>query len=217
MPMTELPVVLLTGFDPFAGEAVNASWEVAAALHGRRIDGHRLVAARLPTVFEGSRQRVRELLRRHRPALVVCLGQASGRAAISLERVALNLNDAKLADNAQARPIDTPVIPGGPTAYFSSLPLKAMYLALQDAGIPVEVSHTAGTFVCNHVFYVLMHELGRSRRQPRPRGGLIHLPWLAQQGTPHLSLATQVQGVEVALTCALRTLQDVQASTGTLC
>ena len=142
------PTALVTGFDPFDGGALNPSWLAAQALHGKQIAGHRIVAARLPTTFGESLRVLRKLLNDLHPALVVCIGQAGGRSAISFERVAININDARIADNAGAQPIDTAVVADGPAAYFSSLPIKAMQRALQRAGIAAEVSQTAGTFVC---------------------------------------------------------------------
>ena len=152
-------VILLTGFDPFGADTVNPSWLVAQALDGQRIAGHRVVAAQLSTVFGKSLRQLEALVATHRPALVVCLGQAGGRNALSLERVGININDARIPDNAGQQPVDTPVVPGGPAAYFSSLPVKAMLQGVRRAGVPCEVSQTAGTFVCNHVLYGLLHLL----------------------------------------------------------
>jgi len=210
------PTVLVTGFDPFDGAAANPSWMAAQALHGRMVAGHRIIGARLPTVFGESLGMLRELLHRHRPALVVCTGQAGGRVALSLERLAINVDDARIADNAGARPIDTPVVPGGPAAYFTSLPIKAMLAALTGQGINAEVSQTAGTFVCNHVFYGLMHELATRHDLRRTRGGLIHVPWLPDQGQPSMRLDEIVQGLRVAISCALATVEDVRMEAGAL-
>jgi pyroglutamyl-peptidase len=210
------PTVLVTGFDPFGGAAVNPSWMAAQALHGRLVAGHRLIGALLPTVFGDSLAHLRELLHRHRPALVVCTGQAAGRAALSLERIAINVNDARIADNAGARPVDTPVIAGGPAAYFTSLPIKAMIASLIDAGVNAEVSQTAGTFVCNHVFYGLMHELASRHELGHTRGGLIHVPWLPSQGQPSMRLDEIVQGLRVAIGCALVTVEDIRKEAGAL-
>jgi pyroglutamyl-peptidase len=143
----------MTGFDAFGGQALNPSWLAVQALHGRRIAGHRIVSARIPTVFGTALEHLQTLMMAHRPTLVVCVGQAGGRAALSLERVAINLIDARIADNALAQPVDEPVVAGGPAAYFSTLPVKAMRVALQRQGLAAEVSQTAGTFVCNQVFY----------------------------------------------------------------
>ena len=195
--------VLLTGFEPFGGDALNPSWLAAQALHGRRIAGHQVVAAQLPTVFGASLERLDALLHQHRPVLVVCLGLAAGRAALSLERVAINVQDARMPDNAGAEPVDAPVVPGGPAAYFSTLPIKAMRAAAQAAGVPAEVSQTAGTFVCNHVFYGLMRRLATEPALARTRGGFVHVPLLPEQGTPGLALEDQVKGLRAAIAAAL--------------
>ena len=216
LPVGALPAVLLTGFDPFGGERINPSWEAVRALDGRQIAGHRIVAAQLPTVFDQSLTVLRELLRTHRPALVICSGQAGGRPALSLERIAINVNDARIADNARAQPVDVPVIAGGPAAYFSSLPIKAMLAALEREGLRAEVSQTAGTFVCNHVFYGLMHELSTSADHAGVRGGLIHVPWLPGQGQPSMPVADVVRGLELAIRCALTTATDIRRQAGAL-
>ncbi|MGS5086067.1 pyroglutamyl-peptidase I [Hydrogenophaga sp. A37] len=197
------PRVLLTGFDAFGGAAINPSWLAVQALHGRQLMGHTVVAARLPTVFGASLQVLNALLAKHQPALVVCVGQAGGRSAISLERVAINVDDAPIPDNAGAGPIDTPVVPGAPAAHFSTLPIKAMLAALQREGLPAEVSPSAGSFVCNHVFYGLMHAIATQPELHHTRGGFVHVPWLPEQGTPSMSLDDLVRGLRVALRCAL--------------
>jgi len=214
--MGRFPTVLVTGFEPFGGEAVNPSWMAAQALHGREIESHRVIAAQLPTVFDRSLETLRELLLRHQPRLVICAGQAGGRTALSLERVAVNVNDARIRDNSGAQPIDTPVVADGPAAYFSSLPIKAMLLALTSAGIRAEVSQTAGTFVCNHVFYGLMHELAARPGLRGTRGGFIHVPWLPGQGQPSMALDEIVEGLRLAIACALTTEHDVRKEAGAL-
>ncbi len=206
--------VLLTGFDPFGGDALNPSWEIARALHRRQIAGHRVLAAQLPTVFGASLARLDELLAAHRPALVICLGLAAGRAALSLERVAINVDDARIPDNAGAQPVDTPVVAGAPAAYFSTLPIKAMRQAMLAAGVPAEVSQTAGTFVCNHVFYGLMHRLATERRLAGVRGGFIHVPLLAGEGAGGLPLEVMVEGLRVGIRTALTTAHDARIGAG---
>jgi pyroglutamyl-peptidase len=210
------PTVLVTGFEPFGGEEINPSWMAAQALHGRTVAGHRLIGARLPTVFGRSIEVLRDLLHRYHPALVVCTGQAAGRAALSLERIAINVNDARIPDNAGAQPVDTPVVAGGPAAYFTSMPIKAMLAALLAEGINAEVSQTAGTFVCNHVFYGLMHELETRHDLRRTRGGLVHVPWLPTQGQPSMRLDEIVAGLRVAIGCALVTVEDIRKEAGAL-
>lgn len=213
---TKTPCVLLTGFDAFGGETLNPSWMAVSSLHGRRIGGHKVVAAQLPTAFETSLAELERLLRLYRPVLVLCVGQAGGRAAVSLERVAINVNDARIADNAAAQPIDTPVVADGPAAYFSTLPIKAMLQALQREGIAAEVSQTAGTFVCNHAFYGLMHYLATRRGFKRVRGGFVHVPYLPQQGKPCMPLQEQVRALQVALRAALASPRDIVRGAGAL-
>lgn len=208
------PCVLLTGFDAFGGQDLNPSWLAVQALHGRQIAGHRVVAAQLPTAFAGAPARLLALIGTHRPVLVICVGQAGGRSALSLERVAINLLDARIADNASAQPVDEPVVAGAPTAYFSTLPLKAMLAALQRAGLAAEVSQTAGTFVCNQVFFALMHALATRRGWRRTRGGFIHVPWLPAQGSPSMALADIVRGLHLAVRVALTTPQDLRIAAG---
>lgn len=195
--------VLLTGFDAFGGEEINPSWLAVQLLDGRSIAGHTVVAARLPTIFDASFIELKRLLRLHKPALVICVGQAGGRDAISIERVAVNIQDASIPDNAGQQPVDLPVVAGGPAAYFSTLPVRVMLDALRNASIQAEVSQTAGTFVCNHVFYSLMHHLSSSRRVKPVLGGFIHVPFLPAQGTPNMPLNEIVEGLHCAVESAL--------------
>lgn len=208
--------LLVTGFEPFDGEPVNPSAEVARALAGRRVAGAPVVAAVLPCAFGRAVDELRAAIAAQRPQLVLALGQAGGREGFGIERVAINVDDARIADNAGAQPIDTPVVAGAPAAYFSTLPIKAMAAALRRAGWPAAVSQSAGTFVCNHVFYGLMHTL----RRRRVRGGFMHLPLLPEQasrrGGPSLALDDQIAGVALALEVAVTTRVDVAESGGTL-
>ena len=208
------PRVLLTGFDAFGGDSLNPSWLAVRALHGRQIAGHTVVAAQLPTVFGEALRALHGLLVKHQPALVICVGQAGGRSALSLERIAINVDDAPIPDNAGAQPIDAPVAPGAPAAYFSTLPIKAMLAALQREGLPAEVSQTAGTFVCNHVFYGLMHTIAANPELRHTRGGFVHVPWLPEQGTPNMALDDVVRGLRVAVRAALVTPQDTLLAGG---
>ena len=208
--------VLLTGFNPFGGDPINPSWRIAQALHGRLLDGHRVVAEQLPTVFGSALVALDAALARHRPTLVICLGLASGRGALSVERIAINVDDARIADNAGAQPIDIPIVPGGPAAYFSTLPIKAMRDAILAAGVPGEISQTAGTFVCNHVFYGLMHRLATVPALKGARGGFIHVPMLPEQGAPSLPLADMVEGLRAGIRTALATTGDVRSGGGAI-
>ncbi len=206
--------ILLTGFDAFGGASLNPSWLAVKALHGRQVLGHTMVAAQLPTVFDTSLKTLNALLKQHSPSLVICVGQAGGRNALSLERVAINVNDAPIADNAGGQPVDTPVKPGAPAAYFTSLPIKAMLATLRAQGVAAEVSQTAGTFVCNHVFFGLMHALATRRELKHTRGGFIHVPWLPEQGTPSMPLDAIVRGLRLAVRCALQVEKDTTLGAG---
>ena len=205
--------VLLTGFEPFAGAATNPSWRAAHALHGKRIAGHRIVARELPVAFGESLKRLRAAIREVRPAAVVCVGLAASRDAISLERIAINLDDARIPDNAGRQPIDVPVVDGGPDAYFSTLPIKAIFAALRTARIPAEVSQTAGTYVCNHVFYGLMHLL---RRRRGVRAGFIHVPPTDDSAESGLPLDTLVEALRIAVRATLATNDGARVSAGAI-
>ncbi len=208
---------LVTGFEPFDGDPLNPSWLIAQSLQGRRVHGTRVQAVQLPCSFDAALPALRHALRVYRPVLVLALGQA-GRTVISLERVAINVNDARIPDNAGRQPVDEPVHARAPAAYFSTLPIKAMAAALQRAGIPAEVSQTAGTFVCNHVFYGLMHAL---RRRPGVRGGFVHVPMLPEQAAARgmgagLPLDLMTTGVHLALKTALAIRRDHKVGGGAL-
>jgi pyroglutamyl-peptidase len=212
--------ILLTGFEPFGGERLNPSQALAEALHGQHVDEAEITGLVLPCVFDGALAALDQALDAHRPTLVLALGQAGSRADLTVERVAINVNDARIPDNAGRQPIDTPVVPGGPAAYFSTLPIKAIVADLRAAGLPASVSQTAGTFVCNHVFYGLMHTL--ATRHPGTRGGFMHVPLLPEQAarqaqpTASMTLETMRQGVLVALRTALRERVDRGVGVGAL-
>ena len=205
--------VLVTGFEPFGGEAINPSGEIARLLHGARIQGHEVTGALLPCVFGGAITELKKRLRAVKPALVICVGQAGGRADITPERVAINVDDARIPDNDARLPVDRAIVRQGPAAYWSTLPIKAIVDALKERGIPASVSQTAGTFVCNHVFYGLMHEL---RAQKKIRGGFIHVPFLPEQAKdqPSSPLETMVTAIAVAIETALGVRRDVRRTGG---
>ncbi|SFC20423.1 pyroglutamyl-peptidase I [Collimonas sp. OK412] len=211
--------ILLTGFEPFEQEPLNPSWEAVRALDGWPCAGAQVAARQLPCVFGQALQVLGQLMEELKPALVICVGQAGGRSQMSLERVAINVDDARIADNAGRQPIDQPIRSGGPAAYFSTLPIKGMAKAMRAAGIPAEVSQTAGTFVCNHVFYGLMDQL--AAHAPAVRGGFIHIPYIPSQaarhpGQPSLALETLVEGLRIALQSAMTLQQDVEEGGGQL-
>ncbi|HEX4333777.1 MAG TPA: pyroglutamyl-peptidase I [Usitatibacter sp.] len=211
-------VVLVTGFEPFGGEKVNPSWDVCLQLPDE-IAGLRVERLRLPCEFRSSIQAVAEAIERAHPSIVVCLGQAGGRARIGVERVAINVDDARIPDNAGAQPVDELVAANGPPAYFASLPVKAMAAAIRAAGAPAEVSNSAGTFVCNHVMYGVLHYLAASGS--RARAGFIHVPFSEEQAigkhdVPAMSLATMVKGVAAAIAAAHENRHDIHIAEGSL-
>jgi pyroglutamyl-peptidase len=209
--------LLLTGFEPFGGETVNPSQEIVRALDGETIGAYRVIGAILPVAFAATLPMLDALLDAHRPTLALALGQAGGRSGISLERVAINLIDARIADNEGAQPIDERIVEDAPGAYFTSLPVKAIAASLRELDIPAAPSLSAGSFVCNQAFFVLAHLI--ATRHPRTRGGFVHVPWLPQQaahhpGEPGMALETMIVGIRAALACAIATPHDLRIAGG---
>jgi pyroglutamyl-peptidase len=201
--------VLLTGFEPFEQQEVNASWaavrEVAAAWDE---PGTVLEARLLPVSFARAPQVLAGLLAEVRPDLVVCVGEAGGRGRVSVERVGINVQDARIPDEDGAQPVDVPVRDGGPAAWFSTLPVKACLTAMVEAEVPAEVSSTAGTYVCNTIAYALVDLLagGGSGAAPGARGGFVHVPRLPEQmppGAPSLAAQDAARGITAVLRAAL--------------
>jgi pyroglutamyl-peptidase len=194
------PVVraLVTGFDPFGGEATNASREAVRRLPAR-LGEIEISTQVLPTSYARSVPELEAAIQRARPTIVLCVGQAGDRTALNVERVAINVQDAALPDNDGAQPVDMPIAPRGAPARFSTLPVTKAVAALCAAGLPAEVSNSAGTFVCNHVFYNLMQIAARQRH--RFRAGFLHVPRLARAGEPGAAMAVEdiVRGIEVIL------------------
>lgn len=170
--------ILVTAFDPFGGEAVNPAGEALALLPGS-IGGAEICKLTVPTVFEEAGPLACREMDRLRPQAVVSLGQAGGRQAVTPERVAVNVLDARIPDNRGAQPVDCPVVPGGPAAYFSTLPVKAIVGRIRDGGLPGELSNSAGTFVCNSLMYHTLHHASQSL--PGTLCGFIHVPYIPQQ------------------------------------
>jgi len=157
-------VVLVTGFEPFGGERTNPSWDIVERLPDT-IAGLRVAKLRVPCEFRRAIEVAAVAIEKHEPSLVICLGQAGGRSRIGVERVAVNVDDARAPDNAGAQPIDEPIAADGPPAYFSTLPVKAMVAAMRAAGVPAELSNTAGTYVCNHLMYGVLHLIAATGRK----------------------------------------------------
>jgi len=210
-----MPTVLLTGFEPFAGDAVNPSGDAVRALADRWTGPERLVVEVLPVTFQGAVARMTALVAESRPDVVIATGLAGGRDAVTPERVAVNLADARIADNAGHRPQDAAVIEGGPAAYFSTLPVKAISAALGAAGIRSTVSHTAGTFVCNATMYAALHATLASAA----RAGFVHLPWSAGTGpigAPAVPLAQLVDALEITIRVGLDADGDLRVPGGSV-
>lgn len=194
--------ILITGFDPFGGETVNPAYE-AVKLLPDTIAGAQIIKLEVPTQFHRAGVVLEDAMRAQKPDVVICVGQAGGRAAITPEKVAINLMDGRIPDNAGFQPVDVPIQEGGETAYFTSLPVKAMVQRMRDAGIPAAVSYTAGTYVCNYLLYTLLYLI--NKKYPSVRGGFIHVPYAMEQvvnkpiGTPSMDLRQIARGLEKAV------------------
>jgi pyroglutamyl-peptidase len=211
-------VILVTGFDPFGGETTNPSWDICQRLP-KEIAGMRVETCRVPCEFRRSIEVVAEAIQRHQPAIVLGLGQAGGRSRIGVERVAINVDDARIPDNAGAKPVDELIAANGPPAYFATLPVKAMAKAMRDAGVPAEVSNTAGTYVCNHLMYGVLHFLAASGN--RARAGFIHVPYserqvLEKRDASGMAVETMVKGIEAAIAAARAHRHDIALEEGAL-
>ena len=194
--------VLLTAFNPFGGESVNPAQEAVEAV-ADTVAGAEVVKLVVPTVFKKSIETVHEAMKKEKPDVTFCIGQAGGRIGLTPERVAINLDDARIEDNEGNQPVDSPIFEDGKNAYFTSLPVKAMVQKIKDAGVPSSISYTAGTFVCNHLMYGVLYYI--EKEFPGMKGGFMHVPYLHEQAvnranTPSLSKDDIVKGIEAAIT-----------------
>lgn len=211
-----IKTVLLTGFEPFNKATINPAWEAVRALEGWSGAGFRVEVRQLPCVFGEANRMLAAMVDELHPDIVIAVGQAGGRPEISVERVAINVDDASILDNAGRQPIDRTIVEGGPAAYFSTLPIKAMVAAMRDKGLVAGVSQTAGTFVCNHVFYGLMHHTAG-----KPvKAGFIHVPFLPEplderpDGPPSMALDDIILGIMTAVETAVNVERDVAHAGG---
>lgn len=204
--------VLITGFEPFAGETLNPSWQVASALQGWQLDDEVMVSAvKLPCIFKQSLLTLEQAVNQLQPAVVIMLGQATGCSQLRLEKIASNYIDAAFADNSGQQPRNALTASHGPAAYFSNLPLNAMIRALHLQHIPAQLSLSAGSYVCNHSFYGLMHLI--KNQYASIRGGFIHLPCLPEQvlnkpDTPSMELASQIKALKICIEVSLQQQAD---------
>ena len=186
--------LLITGFDPFGGASINPAWE-AVRLLPEEIGDFEVYKLEIPTVFGLAAEKVLERAGELCPDVILCVGQAGGRAAVTPERIAVNIRDAKIADNAGNRPVGELVAQEGPAAYFATVPVMAMAEAMLAAGLPGQVSNSAGAFVCNDTLYGVLHRYAGTA----VRVGFIHVPWLPEQGTPSLALEKTAAALEAAI------------------
>ena len=212
--------VLLTGFDPFGGEAVNPALEVVRQLDGAVIANAAVVTREIPTVRGNAIEALVRAIQEVQPTVVIAVGQAGGRMDITPERVAINVDDFRIPDNEGNQVVDEEIAAEGPAAYWSTLPIKKIVAVLREEGIPASVSNTAGTFVCNHVFYGLMHYLQQEGNIRR--GGFIHIPYLPAQaakltGQPSMALEVLVRGLQRAVEVAVTTHKDEKHGGGAIC
>ncbi|MCL2548196.1 MAG: pyroglutamyl-peptidase I [Symbiobacteriaceae bacterium] len=197
-----MPKILLTGFQPFGGEVINPSWQVASHLNGVVIDGYEIVAAEIPVARFEALDLIISLIEKHQPEIIINVGQAGGRQEITVERIGINVDDYGAPDNAGNQPIDEPIEEGGPAAVFSTLPVKAMVEAMRIAGVPAAVSNSAGTYLCNHVAYGIPRYLQKNSSEAV--AGFIHIPFLPEQaakfrGRSSMALDTLILGFTVAI------------------
>ena len=208
--------IIVTGFDPFGGETINPSIECVKALP--EIEGVELIRLELPTVFKESAKRLNEVINDVKPDAVLSVGQAGGRPGITMERIAINVDDARIPDNISQQPIDETIQTEGEAAYFTTLPIKRIVKAIREAGISAEVSNSAGTFVCNHIMY---QSLFAATKADKPfKAGFMHIPFIPEQTTdkPSLSLEESTKALQIAIETIRDYLndEDIKVQEGTI-
>lgn len=208
--------IIVTGFDPFGGETINPSIECVKALP--EIEGVELIRLELPTVFKESAKRLNEVINDVKPDAVLSVGQAGGRAGITMERIAINVDDARIPDNISQQPIDETIQTEGEAAYFTTLPIKRIVKAIREAGISAEVSNSAGTFVCNHIMY---QSLFAATKADKPfKAGFMHIPFIPEQTTdkPSLPLEESTRALQIAIETIRDYLndEDIKVQEGTI-
>jgi pyroglutamyl-peptidase len=211
--------VLITGFDPFGGEKINPAWEAVKGIKDT-IEGAEIIKLEIPTVFNKSIEKVKEAMELEKPDIVLCIGQAGGRYDMTVERVAINVDDARIEDNEGNQPIDIPVFEDGENAYFSNLPIKAMVEEIKGQGIPASISNSAGTFVCNHIMYGVLYHINKTYKNMR--GGFIHVPFINEQvldkkNQPYMPVEHITKALEAAIKAAVINNEDIKKSGGAIC
>lgn len=209
--------ILVTGFDPFGGESINPAFE-AVKLLPDTIQDVQIIKLEVPTVFGKGPQKTIDAIEEYQPDYVLCIGQAGGRSQLTPEFVGINYAQARIPDNEGNQPMNQPLVPGAPQAYFSTLPVQAMVEKIKSKGIPASVSYTAGTYVCNAMLYCVMHAL--YTKYPTIKGGFMHVPFALEQavnqpaGTPAMNLQDIAKGIEAALEAILENEEDIQVVGG---
>lgn len=208
--------ILVTGFDSFGGEKINPAFESVKNLPNKILNAE-IIKLEIPTVINKSLDKIREKIEEVKPDVVLSVGQAGGRADITIERVGINCDDFRIPDNNGNQPIDEKIVEDGPDAYFSNLPIKAMVKHIQDGNIPASVSNSAGTFVCNHVLYGVAH-IGATKYQ-NMRTGFIHVPFLPNQvlnkkSMPSMSLETITKALKLAIEAIILNENDINLTGG---
>lgn len=200
-----MKTILLTGFEPFGGSKINPSIEACKPLDGKEYNGFRVKVVEIPLRFHEVRPSLINAIEEMEPAAVICTGQA-GSSMIRLERVAINVADARIAYNCGKQPVDEPIVEDGPVAYFSTLPLREMLAAIEEAKVPVSISNSAGTFGCNHIFYDLMHYI--EENDLGVPGGFIHVPSLPEQAMKKLGPSMSLDLIVRAMDAAVKVIAD---------
>ena len=209
--------ILVTAFDPFGGESINPALE-AVKLMKDKIDGAEIVKLEIPTVFRKSIDKVAEAIVKENPEVVLSIGQAGGRFEVTPERVAINVDDARIPDNEGNQPIDVPIYEDGAPAYFATLPVKAMVEAIRSAGLPSSLSNSAGTFVCNHIMYGVLYQIEKMGKNIR--AGFIHVPFIPEQvarrpaPAPCMSMVDIAKALEAAVSAIVKNDKDIVAVGG---
>ncbi|AEC52126.1 pyrrolidone-carboxylate peptidase [Pyrococcus sp. NA2] len=205
--------VLITGFEPFGGDDKNPTSEIAETLNGKKIGDAEVVSFVLPVSFKRAREKLIKILDEVKPDIAISLGLAPGRTHISVERVAINIIDARIPDNDGEQPKDEPIVEGGPVAYFATIPTREIVEEMKRNGIPAVLSYTAGTYLCNFVMYLTLHT-SATKGYPK-KAGFIHVPYtpdqvLEKRNTPSMSLDLEIKGVEIAIKVAQSALHSSQ-------
>lgn len=210
--------IMITGFDPFGGEPVNPAYE-AVKLLPDEIGGAQIIKLEVPTVFGKAGEVLEANIKTEQPDAVICVGQAGGRSGMTVEKVAINFQDARIPDNDNQQPVDKPIKEDGETAYFATIPVKAIVAKMRENGIPAFISYTAGTYVCNDLMYTLLYLI--DKKYPQMRGGFIHVPYAMEQtidkpiGTASMALPVIAKALEYAVLAVIENQEDISQAMGT--